>query len=105
MSGQSVRSDLLQQLRQLGVETVTAEYDGAGDEGQIETPEFGSSEVSDEIVRAVESLFYELLEQLYGGWEDNEGACGQFTWNVENDKIHLVHHTRQEAYETEEQNL
>ncbi len=99
------RGDLLQQLRQLHVEAVTAEYDGHGDYGQIETAEFGSVDVPRDVVMAVEYLFYEILEQLYSGWENNEGAFGQFIWNVGDDRINLVHNTREEAYETEEQNL
>ncbi len=105
MSTQSVRSELLQQLRHLGIETVTAEYNGSGDDGQIETLEFGAVEVPRDVVTAVEDLFYELLEQLYSGWEDNEGAFGQFIWNVGNDRVNLVHNMRTESYETEERNL
>jgi hypothetical protein len=105
MSTESTRSELLQQLRELGVESVTAEYNGSRDEGQIETPEFGPTEVPDDVVTAAEHLFYELLERLYGGWEDNEGAFGHFRWDVGNDRVNLVHNTWTESYETEEQNL
>lgn len=99
------RSELAERLRQLGVETVTAEYDGSGDEGQIEEPEFGSSKVSRDMVVAVEDLFYDVLEEHYGGWEINEGSFGQFRWDVHADGINLVHNTRIEEFETEEQVL
>jgi hypothetical protein len=99
------RPELLQQLRELSVETVTAEYNGQGDDGQIDSLEFGSVAVPDGVTEAVEGLFYEVLEGLYSGWEDNEGSCGQFVWNVGEDKIHLVHSTRFDSYETEERDL
>jgi len=101
----SSRTELLKQLQELGVESVAAEYSGSGDEGQVETPEFGPVDVPHDVVTAVESLFYEVLEELYGNWEDNAGAFGQFIWNVGNDRLDLVHNTRTESYETEEQNL
>jgi hypothetical protein len=59
----AARPELVDQLQKLGVETVTAEYNGEGDSGQIETPDFGSVEVSDAMVTAVEYLFYDVLEQ------------------------------------------
>jgi hypothetical protein len=105
MSAKSTRTELLQELQELGVESVTAEYNGSGDEGQIETPEFGPVEVPHDLVMAVEDLFYELLGQLYGGWENNEGAFGQFKWSMGSDRVNLVHNMRTESYDTEERNL
>jgi hypothetical protein len=31
---------------------------------------------------AVEDLCYDLLEHYHGGWENNDGACGQFEIDV-----------------------
>jgi hypothetical protein len=103
---QPIRSKLLVQLRTLGVKTVTADYDGSNDEGQIGMLEFGSTIVDDATASAVQDLFYELLVDLYGGWPDNEGAFGEIIWKVKDDTIHLVHNTRIEwLYETEEQTV
>jgi uncharacterized protein DUF6878 len=99
------RAELAQQLRKLGIEMVTAEYNGSGDGGQIETPEFGSVKVPSVMVTDVENFFYELLEDLYSGWDNNEGAFGQFEWNVKDDRINLVHNMRTESYDTEKQYL
>ena len=99
------RAELVRQLRKLGVEMVTAEYNGDGDSGQIETPDFGSEKVPSGVVTDVEYLFYEVLEDLYAGWENNEGGFGQFEWNVKDDRISLVHNTRTESYDTEVQHL
>jgi hypothetical protein len=101
----ATRSELAEQLRQLGVETVTADYDGSGDSGQIEEPEFGSSKVSRDLAIAVQDLFYDVLEEQYGGWEINEGSFGQFSWDIKADRINLVHNMRIEETETEEQTL
>jgi hypothetical protein len=105
MSAKSTRAELLQQLRELGVESVTAEYDGSGDSGQIENPEFGPVEVPTALTTAVQDLFYDLLGELYGGWEINEGSFGQFIWNVREDNINLVYNGRIETYSTEERRL
>ncbi len=103
MSNGSGRRELYQKLRKLGVKTVTAQYDGCGDSGQIEDPEFGPVEVPPALVRAVHDLFYDLLEAHYAGWEINEGSFGQFEWDLGADSIALEHSTR--TYETEEQVL
>jgi hypothetical protein len=84
------RLELLKELQELGVETIFAEYDGCGDSGQIHPPEFGSVEVSQATVAAVQDLFFEVLNHEYGGWALNEGSYGQFTWSVQEDRIHLV---------------
>ena len=101
----STRAELLEQLRELRVETVTAEYNGEGDDGQIGEPEFGAVEIPDGLTTALQDLLYEVLDDLYSGWENNEGSRGQFIWNVGEDRIHLVHSTRFNAYETEERDL
>ena len=103
MTSERSRPELLQQLRQLGVERISAEYNGSGDDGQINDPEFGSVEVSGGVEKAVLDLFYEVLEEYYGGWEINEGSYGLFTWDVGADRINLLHTMRMD--ETEEKDL
>ena len=105
MNEPSNRAELRTQLQQLSVKTVTAEYDGEGDNGQIEDPNFGSVEVSDNLKNAAQDLFYDLLEDHYAGWEINEGSFGEFVWNVMADTIQLIHNNRYESVETEERTL
>jgi uncharacterized protein DUF6878 len=93
------RDALAKKLQELGVQKVTAAYDGSGDSGQVEEPEFGSIKVPQPTVSAVQDLFYDLLEDEYGGWEINEGSYGQFEWNVSDDRINLQHNIRSEEYE------
>jgi hypothetical protein len=99
------RAELVTQLRKLGIETVTADYDGSGDSGQIEEPEFGSRKVPGELATAVQDLFYNLLEEHYGGWEISGGSFGQFVLDVTTDSIKLEHNICVEEVETEEQVL
>jgi hypothetical protein len=97
------RTELRKRLRKHRVETVTAEYDGSGDSGQVGDPTFEPVGAFDGLATDVQHLFYELLEDLYGGWEINEGSFGQFVWNVSEDRITLLHTARIES--TEEQDL
>ena len=38
---------------------------------------------------AIETLCYDYLEQEHGGWMDNDGACGEFEFDVAARAIHL----------------
>jgi hypothetical protein len=93
-------------LATAGVTHVHVDFDGYGDSGQIEHIEFtagdtvvGAPQAQIEIARAswsqneterslasiadaIEQLIYDILNATYGGWEDNEGAFGQFTFDV-----------------------
>jgi len=81
-------------------------FDGEGDSGQIESIEakkgddivdmpgvqieihpahWGMTEPQRSVVTisdAVEQLAYDCLEEKHGGWENNEGAYGEFTFDV-----------------------
>ena len=105
MSSPSDRAGLRAELKQLGVEMVTAEYDGEGDSGQVGDPDFGTVQAAPALVAAVTDLFYDILEEYYAGWEINEGSFGYFEWDVKQDSIHLIHHTRLESFSTEELSL
>ena len=105
MNDTSTRATLCAQLRKLRVQTVFAEYDGEGDDGQVGNPNFGSVKVPGGLELAVQDLFYEVLEAYYAGWEINEGSFGEFVWNVQADSIQLVHNMRFESVTTEAQTL
>ena len=84
---------------------ITVTFDGEGDSGQInEITAFkgdeplalpsqvisirsvdwnGESTMSEKpLEAAIESLCYDFLEQEHGGWENNDGAYGEFTFDV-----------------------
>lgn len=90
-----------------GITSVVVTFDGSGDSGQIEevTAFSGENELSDfptegiehleigfeaaeptvtmtPIATVVESLAYGLLSQSHGGWENDDGAYGDFTFDA-----------------------
>ena len=100
------------------VELVTVTFDGEGDSGQIEEVAFfvantsipapeatvGFQSVSWScdttavthcpLGEAVESLCYAFLSEAYGGWENNDGAYGDFTFDVAKTTIALNFNAR-----------
>ena len=43
---------------------------------------------------AIERLAYDLLEETHGGWENNEGAYGEFVFDVAERTIRLEYNER-----------
>lgn len=89
------------------IQTVVIAFDGSGDSGQIENiaalgaedsevplPEQeieiqvvqfegpSISVVKQTLREVLESLAYDFLEQTHDGWEDGDGAYGEFTFDV-----------------------
>jgi len=93
------------ELTALGITRVTADYDGGGDSGQLESVRLyqGTDErtesVDPELVTRVEQLLYDLLEVRHGGWENNEGAFGEFQWDVVSDALTHEHNARFTDYD------
>jgi hypothetical protein len=105
-------------LARAGITIVTVGFDGSGDSGQIESieahagdtaAEFPSDQIelaapgSDDgkversaftLRDAIEKLAYDFLEETHGGWENNEGAYGEFTFDVTNRTITLAYNER-----------
>jgi hypothetical protein len=105
-------------LRDAGLTLVTVDFDGEGDSGQINditafvgdqiTPlpntevdmhsaDFGHPEITTDrkaLADAIENLCYGYLEQEHGGWENNDGAYGEFTFDVAERKIELDFNAR-----------
>ena len=46
--------------------------------------------------------FYDLLEARHPGWENNDGAFGEFRWDVVSGALAHVHHERFTDYDTTE---
>jgi hypothetical protein len=101
-----------------GIKTVTVNFDGEGDSGQLEEVMAYSSEGpvqidaisikfrttgwgdSDPVIRdvplteAIEELCYDYLSQEHGGWQDNDGSYGEFTFHVGDSQIDLDFNAR-----------
>ena len=117
------KTALFDALVAAGITSVLVHFDGSGDSGQIEGIDATAGEQPAEIpngnieiaqvrwgdanverttlsVRdAIESLAYDFLEQTHGGWEDNEGAYGEFTFDVAQRTITLDYNERVETSE------
>ncbi len=117
------KTALFDALATAGIASVLVTFDGVGDSGQIEgidatidgTPaELPGVEI--EIVtpardgsgldrrtcavpEAIETLAYAFLEATHGGWENNEGAFGEFTFAVPERTIALDYNERIETSE------
>jgi len=118
------KAALFEALAQVGITTVLVEFDGYGDSGQIEDisahagpdlavnlPEcnaeiarvdYGSLEIVRQtlsVKEAIEQLAYDFLEETHGGWEDNQGAYGDFLFDVAGRTITLNYNERVETSE------
>lgn len=105
------KANLFTALAAAGITHVCVAFDGYGDSGQIEgvtaksgeadaalpstdveiaSTSFGSETItrhSAPLADAIESFCYDLLESHHGGWENNEGAYGDITFDVAADRI------------------
>lgn len=120
-----LRDALFDELNKQGVETVTVEYDGSGDQGAIESIESNCgnldkekslgvfsilqsyrymdggripvySEQAQTVEEAIETVAYSVLENKHEGWEIEHGAFGTFTFDVGGHRISLSHKERYE---------
>jgi hypothetical protein len=114
---------LFDALATAGVTLIVVTFDGYGDSGQIENIEVkagdavvampaGEVEIADaiwdqaepscspiSIADAIERLAYDLLERTHCGWENNDGAYGDFTFDVTERSITLDYNERYTASE------
>jgi hypothetical protein len=98
------------QLKDAGVEHVHIDYDGCGDSGCIEsitcTDGQGSAvDVTGKLAITEEQLFdlfYDLTQARHPGWENNDGASGEFDWNLGEDALKHIHNERFTDYDTTE---
>src|SRR5213595_1869837 len=102
--------EVARQLKDAGVVRVHIQYDGCGDSGQIESIPFLDDEgkpldlankVSFTEAELME-LFYDLSQARHPAWENNDGACGEFEWDLAADTLGHTHNDRFTAYHTTE---
>ena len=92
----ATRAELIVQLRALGINEVTAEYEGYGDSGNVEDVNVQPAEVQlpEALVTAVGDFAWSLAYHHHPGFENNEGGYGELTWDVSADSITLDHADR-----------
>ena len=113
------KAALFDALARAGITSVIVNFDGYGDSGQIEQVEVRAGDATAELPAhqiefvdpvlgdpqkversthtlsdAIETLVYAFLEQSHSGWEDNDGAYGDFTFDVGNRTITLDYNER-----------
>lgn len=119
------KAALLGALAAAGIARVEVDFDGYGDSGQIEriavvdpselTLEAPSGEVEIREVfhdgsgvgsemkalpNAIEQICYDLLSAHHSGWENNDGAYGDFVFDVQADTIIYTHNSRYTEVDT-----
>jgi hypothetical protein len=110
---ENVRRHLPEARRQLqaaGIDSVQILYDGCGDSGCIENVAYmdgqGSAvDVAGKLAMTEEQLmdlFYDLTQARHPGWENNDGAYGEFDWNLKDDALKHTHNDRFTDYDTTE---
>ena len=117
------KTALLDALASARIDAVEVTFNGYADEGQIDGPvadgEGGDTDLQSihvEIARvewgnqivtrqtlsvkdAIEKLVHDILEQTYSGWENNQGAYGDFLFDVGERTITLNFNERIETSE------
>ena len=113
------RATLFAALAAVGITSIAVSFDGSGDSGQIENIEakmgdvqvdlpnppvelakpeaWGSASlayINKTIPDLLEQLTYDFLGQTHGGWENNEGAWGEFIFDVTEKTITLDYNER-----------
>ncbi len=105
-------------LAAVGITHVIVSFDGYGDSGQVESIEAYAGDVEVTFPKAqiayaaltwydpevemralwledvVEQLAYDLLSDTHGGWENNDGAYGEFCFDASARTIHLEFNER-----------
>ena len=98
------------QLQAAGIDRVEILYDGCGDSGCIDSITYtdgqGSAvDVAGKLAMTEEELmdlFYDLTQARHPGWENNDGAYGEFHWNLKDDALKHIHNDRFTDYDTTE---
>jgi hypothetical protein len=118
------RTALFDALVAAGVTMLVVTFDGYGDSGQIEAIEardgggeialpeinvelavatFGDSEPQRQTLglrEAIENLAYDCLRDTHPGWENSDGAYGDFTFDVASRLVRLDYNERYTASES-----
>jgi hypothetical protein len=116
--------EIFDALASANITLVVVDFDGEGDSGQIESViafngeeptelpattvtirqvQYGKSEpfpTECSIKEAIETLCYDYLEEKHGGWENNDGAFGEFRIDVAKRTIELECNARFSTYDT-----
>ena len=115
------KASVFDALATAGVNTVIVTFDGEGDSGQIQDitaddsaqipdtriellqTEWGTGKLDSAqstLRSAIETLCYDYLSQEHDGWENNDGAFGEFTFSMADRTIALEFNGRFSDFHT-----
>lgn len=87
-------SELLPQLRELGVLSVSTTYYGGGDSGDFNDPTFNPQEpvITDQsLIDRASSALSNAVSLFFAGWENNEGGNGEVMIDVSSGRVQVNH--------------
>ncbi|TRD17316.1 hypothetical protein FEV53_13305 [Palleronia caenipelagi] len=90
------RATLLEQLREIGLTEITAEYEGSGDSGHVGdiTDQPADREVPEDVMDRLKDFAWDVAYDQHPGFENNDGAYGSVEWDLTEDSITLDHTMR-----------
>lgn len=90
------RATLIHKLRALSVTSLTIQYDGYGDSGNVEdlTAEPNDITLPDDLDLDIREFGWLLAYHQHPGFEINEGGYGTLEWDIAADTINLDHADR-----------
>jgi hypothetical protein len=93
-------------LEAAGIEQVTIDYHGSGDEGWIEDIHaIPSDDIPRDLYQAIELAARDVLYDHFGGWEINEGSAGTMTIHVLAGKTDIHHGWKVETSQYEDKEI
>lgn len=92
---EEARTQLRTACRKHDISKIEIEFDGYGDSGTVTL----SGEHDPEVALAAENYACALLEQMFPGWEINEGSLGTITVDLEKSRVDTHFGARVESVE------
>ena len=88
---QAQRARIVKRMRALAVKTITCEYSGYSDSGNIDNITFDPPQNKDEGTAEMRDFMFTIVAQHFPGYEINEGSEGNLVWDIATDKINIEH--------------
>lgn len=92
------RAKIIATMREKGVKTLTCEYSGYNDSGEIQSITFAPEDDKDAPKDQIEDYLFAVLADNHPGYELDAGCEGTITWDIDTDKIKIDHN--QHYFET-----
>lgn len=98
--------NLKKRLLNSGNEEIYLEYNGSGDDGYI-TLVKNQKSISKKLEDDLLKYGYDLLQEIHGGWEINDGSYGQICIDIKNNKVKIDHNEiyQESNYSATERNI